>query len=67
MSRSSWLPQKASSYSPTAVLAPRVVLLVNESMLLPVLMPLAPAATLPVRVADEVAAVLRAPSAAGVR
>lgn len=39
---------------------PRVVLLVNESTLLPVLMPLAPAATLPVRVADEVAAVLRA-------
>ncbi|MFC7246948.1 DUF6933 domain-containing protein [Catellatospora aurea] len=39
---------------------PRVVPLVNESTLLPVLMPLAPAATLPVRVADEVATVLRA-------
>jgi hypothetical protein len=39
---------------------PRVALLVNESTLLPVLMPLAPAATLPVRVADQVAAVLRA-------
>lgn len=38
---------------------PRVALLVNESTLLPVLMPLAPAATFPVRVADQVAAVLR--------
>lgn len=39
---------------------PRVVLLVNESTLLPVLMPLAPAATLPARIGDEIAAVLAA-------
>jgi len=39
---------------------PRVALLVNELTLLPVLMPLAPAATLQVRVADHVAAALRA-------
>lgn len=36
----------------------RVVLLVNEATLLPVLMPLAPAATVPERVAEQVATVL---------
>ena len=39
---------------------PRVVLLVNEATLLPVLMPLAPASTLPERIGDQVAAVLAA-------
>lgn len=39
---------------------PRVVLLVNESTLLPVLLPLAPAATLPARIGDEIATVLAA-------
>jgi hypothetical protein len=37
---------------------PQVVLLVNEPTLLPVLMPLAPAATLPARVAEQIATVL---------
>lgn len=37
---------------------PRVALLVNESTLLPVLMPLAPAATLTSRISDHVASVL---------
>jgi hypothetical protein len=39
---------------------PQVVLLVNEPTLLPVLMPLAPAATLPTRIAEEIATVLAA-------
>lgn len=39
---------------------PRVVVLVNEATLLPVLMPLAPAATLPARIGDEIAVVLAA-------
>ncbi|HEX2772845.1 MAG TPA: hypothetical protein VHN18_10500 [Micromonosporaceae bacterium] len=39
---------------------PRVALLVNEPTLLPVLMPLAPAATLPTRIAQHVATVLAA-------
>lgn len=39
---------------------PRVALLVNETTLLPVLMPLAPAATLTGRIAEEVATVLGA-------
>jgi hypothetical protein len=39
---------------------PQVALLVNERTLLPVLMPLAPAATMPARVADQVGAVLAA-------
>jgi hypothetical protein len=39
---------------------PRVALLVNETTLLPVLMPLAPAATLTGRIAEEVATVLAA-------
>lgn len=39
---------------------PQVALLVNEQTLSPVLMPLAPAVTLPERIADEVAAVLAA-------
>jgi hypothetical protein len=39
---------------------PQVALLVNETTLLPVLMPLAPAATLPTRVAQQVATVLAA-------
>lgn len=39
---------------------PRVVLLVNESTLLPVLMPLAPARTLTGRIADEIGSVLLA-------
>jgi hypothetical protein len=39
---------------------PQVALLVNEMTLLPVLMPLAPAATMPARLADEVADVLAA-------
>ena len=37
---------------------PQVVLLVNEPTLLPVLMPLAPAATLPARAARHIAAIL---------
>jgi hypothetical protein len=39
---------------------PQVALLVNEMTLLPVLMPLAPAATLPTRIAQQIAAVLAA-------
>jgi hypothetical protein len=39
---------------------PQVALLVNEPTLLPVLMPLAPAATLPARIPQEIAAALRA-------
>ena len=39
---------------------PQVALLVNEPTLLPVLMPLAPAATWPARIAHQVAAVLAA-------
>lgn len=39
---------------------PQVVLLVNETTLLPVLMPLAPAATLPTRIAEQIATVLTA-------
>lgn len=39
---------------------PRVVLLVNESTLVPALMPLAPVATLPGRIRDEILAVLAA-------
>lgn len=39
---------------------PRVVLLVNESTLLPALLPLAPASTLASRVAEQVITVLRA-------
>ncbi len=39
---------------------PQVALLVNEATLLPVLMPLAPAATMMARLADEVATVLEA-------
>lgn len=39
---------------------PRVVLLVNEMTLLPVLLPLAPAATLTTRIAEQVATVLSA-------
>jgi hypothetical protein len=39
---------------------PQVALLVNETTLLPVLMPLAPAATLPTRIAQQIAAVLAA-------
>ncbi|MCW3841677.1 hypothetical protein ONA70_16375 [Micromonospora yasonensis] len=39
---------------------PQVALLVNERTLLPVLMALAPAATIPARVADQVGAVLAA-------
>jgi hypothetical protein len=39
---------------------PQVALLVNEPTLLPVLMPLAPAATWPARIAQQVAAVLTA-------
>ena len=42
---------------------PRVALLVNESTLLPVLMPSAPARTLPTRIPDQVAAVLAAHAA----
>jgi hypothetical protein len=39
---------------------PQVALLVNEPTLLPILMPLAPAATLPIRAARQIAAVLAA-------
>lgn len=39
---------------------PQVALLVNETTLLPVLMPLAPSATLPGRAAEEIATVLAA-------
>lgn len=39
---------------------PRIVLLVNEAALLPVLLPLAPAATLTGRIAEEISAVLTA-------
>ncbi len=39
---------------------PQVALLVNEPTLLPVLMPLAPAATLPARAARQIAAILAA-------
>jgi hypothetical protein len=37
---------------------PRIVLLVNESTLLPVLLPLAPASTLTTRIAEQIATVL---------
>jgi hypothetical protein len=39
---------------------PRLALLVNERTLLPILMPLAPARSLPVRIPDEIATVLNA-------
>jgi hypothetical protein len=39
---------------------PQVALLVNETTLLPVLMPLAPAVTLPTRIAQQIATVLTA-------
>jgi hypothetical protein len=39
---------------------PQVALLVNETTLLPALMPLAPAATLPSRIAEQIATVLAA-------
>ena len=39
---------------------PQVALLVNEPTLLPVLMPLAPAATLPARIPEQIAAALSA-------
>lgn len=39
---------------------PQIALLVNEHTLLPVLMPLAPAATMPARIADHVGEVLAA-------
>jgi hypothetical protein len=39
---------------------PQVALLVNETTLLPALMPLAPAATLPTRIAQQIATVLGA-------
>ena len=42
---------------------PQVALLVNEPTLLPVLMPLAPAATLPTRIAQQIATVLAAHAA----
>lgn len=45
-------------YATTLPWRPQVALLVNEATLLPVLMPLAPAATLPARIADEVSGVL---------
>jgi Domain of unknown function (DUF6933) len=44
---------------------PQVALLVNEPTLLPVLMPLAPAATLPARAGDQIATVLAAHGAPG--
>src|SRR5256885_4714050 len=44
---------------------PQVALLVNEPTLLPVLMPLAPPATLPRRAAGQIAAGLAAPPAPG--
>jgi Domain of unknown function (DUF6933) len=47
-------------YATALAWRPQVALLVNEPTLLPVLMPLAPAATLPARVAQQIAAVLAA-------
>lgn len=47
-------------YATVVFWTPQVALLVNEPTLLPVLMPLAPAATLPTRIAPQVAAVLAA-------
>jgi len=47
-------------YATALARRPQVALLVNEPTLLPVLMPLAPAATLPARVAQQIAAVLAA-------
>jgi hypothetical protein len=47
-------------YATALTWRPQVALLVNESTLLPVLMPLAPAATLPTRAARQIAAVLAA-------
>jgi hypothetical protein len=47
-------------YATALLWKPQVALLVNEPTLLPVLMPLAPAATLPTRIAQQVAAVLAA-------
>ncbi|MFD2763855.1 DUF6933 domain-containing protein [Micromonospora eburnea] len=46
--------------SPSTAAVPQVALLVNERTLLPALMPLAPAATMPARVADQVGAALAA-------
>jgi hypothetical protein len=47
-------------YATTLRWRPQVALMVNESTLLPVLMPLAPAATLPARTGEEIATVLAA-------
>lgn len=44
---------------------PRIVLLVNEPTLLPVLLPLAPARTLTTRIADQIATVLTGHNAPG--
>jgi hypothetical protein len=55
-----------SWYATALFWKPRVVLLVNEATLLPVLMPLAPAATVLARAAEQIAVVLaeyRAPAA----
>lgn len=49
-----------SWYATVLFWRPQVALLVNESTLLPVLMPLAPAATLSARIGEEVAVVLAA-------
>lgn len=47
-------------YATVVFWTPRVVVLVNEATLLPVLMPLAPTATLQGRIADEIGGVLAA-------
>jgi Domain of unknown function (DUF6933) len=47
-------------YASALAWRPQVALLVNEPTLLPVLMPLAPAATLPARAGRQIAAVLTA-------
>jgi len=47
-------------YAAALTWRPQVALLVNESTLLPVLMPLAPAATLPARAGEHIATVLTA-------
>jgi hypothetical protein len=47
-------------YATTLRWRPQVALLVNETTLLPVLMPLAPAATLPARAGEQIATVLAA-------
>jgi hypothetical protein len=49
-----------SWYATVLFWRPRVALLVNESTLLPVLLPLAPAATLTSRIAEQITAVLTA-------